>query len=238
MKGIKILLAIVVGINLIPLVYMFFIGFESTDLYKLISLTCNSFFLAIVSVSMSFVFAIPSAYIFTCKKNYYRYLVVLVLLLISILPPFLISIMLTNLFYFLDIKNGFIVLSFAHMILIFPYTLALMILGFSYVPKSAIYSSKLYATNFLKGFIMFYLPFMKSAFLVAFVLGVTISMSQYIITLMLSSPSFGTLMQQIVPYLKSADLKSANTYGIVFILNSAFAIYILYRLKNVIPKNK
>ena len=54
---------------------------------------------------------------------------------------------------------------------------------------------------------------------------------------MLSSSSFSTLMLQIVPYLKSADLKSANTYAIVFILNSAFAIYILYRLKNVISKN-
>jgi ABC-type spermidine/putrescine transport system permease subunit II len=113
-----------------------------------------------------------------------------------------------------------------------------MILGFSFVPKSAIYASKLYATNVLKGFVMFYLPFMKTVFLVAFVLGITISMSQYIVTLMLSSPSFSTLMLQIIPYLKSADLKSANTYALVFIANSAFAIYIFFRLKNVISTNK
>jgi len=85
---------------------------------------------------------------------------------------------------------------------------------------------------------MFYFPFMKTAFLVATVLGITISMSQYIVTLMLGTPSFTTLMIQIIPYLKSADLQSANSYGIVFIVNSIFAIYILHRLNNVISKNK
>jgi len=236
LKPIKFLLSIVVLINFVPLVYMFFVGFDEIHLYKLLSLTMNSFLLALVSVFLSFIFAIPSAYIFS--KNRYKYFVIVIVLLISILPPFLISIMLTNLFYFFEIPNGFVALSFAHMILVFPYTVALMILGFSYVPKSAMYASKLYATNFIKGFLMFYLPFMKNSVLVAFILGVTISMSQYIITLMLSNPSFSTLMLQIMPYLKSADLKSANTYGIVFILNSAFAIYILYRLKNVISKNQ
>jgi len=236
LKPIKFLLSIVVLINFVPLVYMFFVGFDEIHLYKLLSLTMNSFLLALVSVFLSFIFALPSAYIFS--KNRYKYFVIVIVLLISILPPFLISIMLTNLFYFFEIPNGFVALSFAHMILVFPYTVALMILGFSYVPKSAMYASKLYATNFIKGFLMFYLPFMKNSVLVAFILGVTISMSQYIITLMLSNPSFSTLMLQIMPYLKSADLKSANTYGIVFILNSAFAIYILYRLKNVISKNQ
>ena len=237
MKIAKFLLSVIVFLNLIPLLYILFIGFNNVNLYKIFSLTYNSFLLAIVSVIMSFIFAIPSAFIFTCRKSYYKYFVIVILLTISILPPFLISIMLTNLFYYLKINNGFISLSFAHMILVFPYTLALMILGFSFVPKSAIYASRLYATNFIKGFIMFYFPFIKNIFLVAFVLGVTISMSQYIITLMLNSPSFSTLMLEIIPYLKSADLKSANTYGIVFIANSAFAIYILYRLKNVLFKN-
>jgi ABC-type spermidine/putrescine transport system permease subunit II len=227
----------VVILNFIPLIYIFFIGFSSIDLYKLFEFTCNSFLLAVISVLLSFVFALPSAYVFVYKDGYYKYFVISILMLISILPPFLISIMLSNLSDFFGFENGFGIVSFAHMIIIFPYTLALMVLGFSFVPKSAIYASKLYATNFLKGFVMFYLPFMKSVFLVAFILGITISMSQYILSLMLSSPSFSTLMLQIIPYLKSADLKSANTYALVFIANSAFAIYIFYRLRNVISKN-
>jgi spermidine/putrescine transport system permease protein len=216
---------------------MFYIGFSAVDMYKLLVYTSNTFLLALFSVLLSFVFAIPSAYIFTSKKYKFKYLVSILLLLISILPPFLLSIVFTNFFFFFNIPNGFLTLSFAHMIMIFPYTLIFMIVGFNFVPKSAKYSAKLYAESSLKGFIMFYVPFMKSTFLVAVILGITISMSQYIITLMLSDPSFSTLMLQIIPYLKSADLKSASTYGIVFIFNSIFAIFFIYRFKNVISKN-
>ena len=216
---------------------MFYIGFTFVDLYKLFIFTSNTFLLALFSVLLSFVFAIPSAYIFTSKNYKYKYLVSILLLLISILPPFLLSIVFSNFFFFFNIPNGFLSLSFAHMIMIFPYTLIFMIVGFNFVPKSAKYSALLYTDSALKGFMMFYVPFMKSTFLVAIILGITISMSQYIITLMLSDPSFSTLMLQIIPYLKSADLKSASTYGIVFILNSIFAIFFIYRFQNVISKN-
>ena len=227
-----------IAINLFPLAYMLFTQFGSIDMVKLFVATRNSLILAVVSVVLSFLFALPSAYVFVSQKSYYRYLVIIFVFFISIMPPFLISILFTNLFYFLGIKNGFLVLSFTHMLLIFPYSLALMILGFSYVPQSATYSSKLYASNFFTGFMMFYFPFMKNIFLVVAILGITISMSQYIVTLMLGTASFTTLMVQIIPYLKSADLQSANSYGIVFIVNSIFAIYILYRVNNVISKNK
>ena len=216
---------------------MFYIGFSVIDMYKLIGFTYNSFLLALFSVLLSFVFAIPSAYIFISKKYKFKYLISALLLLISIVPPFLLSIVFSNLFFFLNIPNGFLTLSFAHMVMIFPYTLIFMIVGFNFVPKSAIYSAQLYTHSPLKGFRMFYFPFMKSTFLVAIILGITISMSQYVITLMLSDPSFSTLMLQIIPYLKSADLKSASTYGIVFIVNSILAIFFIYRFKNVISKN-
>ena len=208
---------------------MFFIGFDFIDINKLFILTLNTFLLAIFSVFLSFLFALPSAYLFSFKTSISRYMIIILLFCISIIPPFLLSIIFSNLFFFLNIDNGFISLGFSHMIVIFPYTLVFMVLGFSYVPKSARYTAKLYATNFVKGFIMFYFPFMKSSFLIAFILGITISMSQYIITLMLSKPSFSTLMIQIIPYLKSADLKSANSYGIVFVINSALVIYLIYK---------
>ena len=226
-----------VTINLVPLFYIFFVGFASVDMYRLFTFTCNTFLLAFVSVLLSFVFAIPSAYIFTCKGFKTKNMIGFLVLFLSILPPFLLSILLSNLFFFLDIPNGFLALSFSHMIVIFPYTLVFMILGFSFVPTSAKYSAKIYASNTLKGFFMFYFPFMKSTFLVAFILGITISISQYVLSLMLSTPSFSTLMMQLIPYLKSADLKSANSYGIVFFINSVFAIYFIKRLKDVISKN-
>ena len=216
---------------------MFFIGFDFIDIQKLFILTFNTFFLAIISVILSFLFALPSAYLFTYKTSISKYIITVLLFCIAIIPPFLLSIIFSNLFFFLNIENGLLSLSFSHMIVIFPYTLVFMLMGFSYVPKSARFQAKLYATNFIKGFIMFYFPFMRSTFLLAFILGITISMSQYIITLMLSKPSFSTLMIEIIPYLKSADLKSASSYGIVFVINSALVIYLVYktfRSKNVI----
>lgn len=216
---------------------MFFIGFDFIDIHKLFILTFNTFLLAITSVALSFLFALPSAYLFTYKTSISKYIIIILLFCIAIIPPFLLSIILSNLFFFLNIQNGLLSLSFSHMIVIFPYTLVFMVMGFSYVPKSARFQAKLYATNFIKGFIMFYFPFMRSTFLLAFILGITISMSQYIITLMLTKPSFSTLMIEIIPYLKSADLKSASSYGIVFVINSALVIYLVYktfRSKNVI----
>lgn len=237
MKNIKLILIIFIALNLSPFIFMFFVGFDFIDLNKLFMLTLNTFLLAVFSVILSFLFALPSAYLFTYKTSISKYMIIILLFCISIVPPFLLSISFSNLFFFLNIKNGFLSLCFSHMIVIFPYTLVFLVLGFSYVPKSARYQAKLYASNFIKGFIMFYFPFMKSTFLLAFILGMTISMSQYIITLMLTKPGFSTLMLEIIPYLKSADLKSASSYGIVFIINSALVIYLVYktfRSKNVI----
>jgi len=224
-------------INFVPFFFIFFEGFSNIDIYRLFDVTCNTFLLAFISVIFSFVFAIPSAYIFTCKGIKTKNIMIVLVLFLSVLPPFLLSILLSNLFFFIRMPSGFFALSFSHMIVIFPYTLAFMVLGFSSVPNSAKNSAKIYASNSLKGFFMFYFPFMKSTFLVAFVMGITISVSQYILSVMLSLPSFSTLMMQLVPYLKSADLKSANSYGVIFIINSIFAIYLIYRLKNVISKN-
>lgn len=120
---------------------------------------------------------------------------------------------------------------------ILPYSFIFMVLGLNFVPKQATYFAKLYTSNFLKGYWLFYFPFMKPVILVAFLLGVSISLSQYILTLMLAKPGFTTLILRVTPYVQSGDVKSAATYGIVFLLNTLLALYLFFRLKNALSTN-
>jgi ABC-type spermidine/putrescine transport system permease subunit II len=71
---------------------------------------------------------------------------------------------------------------------------------------------------------------MKSSFLIAALLGISISFSQYILTLMLSDARFSTLMLQIIPYLKSGDINTAASYGIVIFINIPLALYGIYQV--------
>lgn len=233
MKTIELSLVFIITVILLPLVYVVFQGSLSFEVSTFLLLSFNTLALALVATFLSFIFALPSAFIFTCKGGK---LVGFSLFIISIVPPFLLATVLSNLFFTLHMTNGFIALSFAHMISVYPYTLALMILGLSLTPSSAKKSAKLYASNSFKGFFMFYFPFMKTTFSVAFILGVTISMSQYIITIMLGKASFPTLITHMIPFLKSADIKSASSYGIVFFINILIALSLFARLKNVLSK--
>jgi len=211
------------------------LGYKIDDFYNLINLSVQSLLLGFCALFLSFLFALPIGYIYTFKGSFSKKIISFTIILLAVLPPFFLSMLLSNLFFHMDIKSGFISLVFAHMIPIYPYTLILMILGFSFVPQNAIYSAKIYCKNSFAGFYKFYFPFMKNQFLVAILLGLSISLSQYIITLMLSSPNFSTLMVEIVPFLQSGDLKSAASYGIVFLINTPlvlFGIYKVMRLKN------
>lgn len=210
---------------------MAILGLRIDGVGKFFSLSLNSLVLGFCAVMLSFIFALPSAYIFTLNSGFIKKLITFMLLLLAILPPFFLSLLLSNLFFTMDMENGFFALMLAHAIPIFPYTFILMVLGFSFVPKEATSMAKLYCKSQILGFLRFYFPFMKSVFLIAFLLGLSVSMSQYILTLMLTKPSFSTLILGIVPYLQSGDMKSAATYGLVFLINTPIAFFAIYKLK-------
>jgi len=234
MKKIYILLFIFIALFCLPLVYVFFIGFAKPDFLELARTTFMSFSLALFATFLSFFFALPSAFAYVYHKSKF---VNFTILLLCILPPFLLSLLFSNLFFHLGVGESFFSLSFAHMLSILPYSFIFMVLGLNFVPKQATYFAKLYASNFLKGYWLFYFPFMKPAILVAFLLGVSISLSQYILTLMLAKPGFTTLILQMTPYVQSGDVQSAATYGIVFLLNTLLALYLFFRLKNALSTN-
>jgi putative spermidine/putrescine transport system permease protein len=233
-KQIHIFLFCFVVFFLLPIIYIFFVGFTKSNLFELVSTAMSSLLLAFSATLLSFIFALPSAFIFV--KNESK-IIGFGILLFSIIPPFLLSIVFSNLFFHLGFAQSFMSLSFTHMITIFPYSFVFVVLGLGFVPKQATYYAKLYTSNFVKGFFLFYFPFMKSAFFVAFLLGISISFSQYILTLMLAKPGFNTLIIKMIPYLQSGDVKSASTYGTVFLLNTFIALYLFSRLKNVVSKN-
>jgi len=234
MKKIYILFIVFIALFCLPLVYIFFIGFAKLDFFELARTTFMSFSLALFATCLSFVFALPSAFAYVYHKSKFVYFTIL---LLCILPPFLLSLLFSNLFFHIGISESFFSLSFAHMLSIFPYSFIFMVLGLNFVPKQATYFAKLYASNFFKGYWLFYFPFMKPAILVAFLLGVSISLSQYILTLMLAKPGFTTLILRMTPYVQNGDVQSAATYGIVFLLNTLLALYLFLRLKNALSTN-
>lgn len=234
MKQIYTLLFFFVALFLFPIIYIFFIGFAKSNFFELLSTTAFSLTLALSATLLSFAFALPSAFVF--MKNESKF-IGFSILLFSLIPPFLLSIVFSNLFFHLGFSQNFMSLSFTHMITIFPYSFVFTVLGLGFVPKQAIFYAKLYTSNFFKGFFLFYFPFMKASIFVAFLLGISISFSQYILTLMLAKPGFNTLIITMIPYLQSADLQSATTYGIVFLLNTFIAFYLFSRLKNVVSKD-
>lgn len=214
--------------------YIFFVGFAKLDFLILLQATFSSFWVAFVATILSFIFALPSAFAYVYQKSKF---VSYTIYLLCILPPFLLALIFSNLFFHLGVGENFYSLCFAHMLSILPYSFIFMVLGLSFVPKQAVYFAKLHASNFLKGYWFFYFPFMKPTILVAFLLGISISLSQYILTFMLAKPGFTTLILRMTPYIQSGDVQSASTYGIVFLLNTLLAIYLFFRLKNALSAN-
>jgi spermidine/putrescine transport system permease protein len=234
MKKIFIMLFLSIALLSLPLFYIFCTGFAKPNFMSLVQSTFFSFSLAITATFLSFVFALPSAFAYCYYKSK---LVSFTILLLCILPPFILSLLFSNLFFYLGITESFISLSFAHMFSILPYSFIFMVLGLNLVPTGAIYYAKLYASNIIKGYWLFYFPFMKPAVLVAFLLGISVSLSQYILTFMLAKPGFTTLILRMTPYIQSGDVRSAATYGIVFLLNTLLALYLFTRLKNVLSSD-
>lgn len=79
----------------LPIVYIFGVGFSIDSFEKLIQSTFNSFCLAIIATFLSFVLALPTAYIFN-QKNKMTLGITLLLFLLAVFPPFLISMLFTN----------------------------------------------------------------------------------------------------------------------------------------------
>ena len=235
MKIKKLFLSVLSLVFVFPLVYLLVIGFSKVSFDKLFVEASNSILLAVFSVLLSLLLAIPSAYVYVYQLFKVKTLFGIFIFILAIIPPFILSILFVNLGYFFNIDNGLGMLIVSHSIVIFPYSFIFAIIGFNYVPKQMHKGSFIYCSSFFKRFYFFYFPYMKNALFVAFLFGISISLSQYVLTLMLSTPGFSTLILEMVPYLHSADIKRANTYGLVVIFFSFFTLFIVY---NFFRKNR
>lgn len=215
--GIMLLLAIQKGI----------ISSLMSDTLFLSSLT-HSLALGVVSTLAALML---SLLIFGFLPEVKRQKLYVVALVLGILPPFLLTMGISKMVFTFGVVEGFWTLSLAHAIPIFPYMLFFTMLGMARVPENVRLSARLYSGASITRFLKFYLFFMKPSLLAGILLGLTVSLSQYVMNLMLWREV--TLTSALVPFIQSGEFGKASVYGMVFVLNIPLMLYFAQKLLKV-----
>lgn len=140
-----------------------------------------------------------------------------------ITPPFLLGMGLTWVSIRLHLGN--IALYFAHALSVLPYVLFFFTLSYKRIVPSLRAQAKMQANNFLDQVRYFYLPVMAPSLSAGAAVGISVSLAQYMLSLLLSSHS--TLSTQMVPLLHSGQLGGAAGYGVIYLILAPIVILVI-----------
>lgn len=204
---------------------------------KLRTGTINSFIIGIGSSIFSLILAYPIAKkIYDKDKNYkaINFLVFLPFLIAATtiglgLQTFLLSI---------GIKNSKIVIGLVQSIYIIPYCVRIIKPGFGFLSDNILSSAYMLGANqkdVIKNIaIPIMAPFIKTAFIMGFVL----SVSQYYITLVLGSGLVDTFITVAFPFFASRDRAISSALIILFLLINIFLILFVELIFRLIFRRK
>jgi ABC-type spermidine/putrescine transport system permease subunit II len=162
--------------------------------------------LGFISVILAFLMSIVSLYI---PK------MIWILAIFGIItPPFLLGMGLTWLGIELDLGQGALYLG--HTLCVLPYILFFFKLSFRSVDDKLKAQAKLHSSSLWVQLRYFYLPVMAPSLGAGAAVGMSVSLAQYMLPLLLSTKP--TLSTQMVPLLHSGQLGGAAGYGAIYLM--------------------
>ena len=171
-----------------------------------------SLWLGFISVILAFLVSIISLYL---PKT------ILILALFGIiLPPFLLGMGLTWVSIQFSLGQGALYL--AHTLSVLPYMLFFFRLAHGRIDEKLKAQARLHSGSLWVQLRFFYLPVMAPSLGAGTAVGVSVSLAQYMLSLLLSSKP--TISTQMVPLLHSGQLSGAAGYGAVYVMLAPIVI--------------
>jgi ABC-type spermidine/putrescine transport system permease subunit II len=137
-------------------------------------------------------------------------------------PPFLVGMGLTWFSIRFSLGQGALVL--AHTLSVLPYMLFFFKLSYGRIDSKLKAQARLHSGNLWVQLRYFYLPVMAPSLGAGAAVGVSVSLAQYMLSLLLSPKP--TLSTQMVPLLHSGQLGSAAAYGAIYVMLAPVVILV------------
>jgi len=174
-----------------------------------------SLWLGVISVILAFLVSIVSIYL---PKT------ILILALFGIvLPPFLLGMGLTWASIQLSLGQG--ALYVAHTLCVLPYMLFSFRLAHGRIGEKLKAQARLHSGSLWVQLRFFYLPVMAPSLGAGAAVGMSVSLAQYMLSLLLSPKP--TLSTQMVPLLHSGQLGGAAGYGAIYVMLAPIVILVI-----------
>lgn len=174
-----------------------------------------SLWLGFISVILAFLMSVVSIYL---PKT-----VLISALLGIVLPPFLLGMGLTWIGIELSLGQGALYL--AHTLSVLPYMLFFFRLSLGRVDRRLKAQARLHSGSLWVQLRYFYLPVMAPSLGAGAAVGVSVSLAQYMLSLLLSLKP--TLSTQMVPLLHSGQLGGAAGYGAIYVMLAPIVILVI-----------
>lgn len=201
-----------------------YVLFGLRDTYKTLGITV---FIALIVTVINLILAIPAAEVLGRYDFKFKSVVEILIMLPIIFPP---------LIYVLGMYKGFIKLGLTdtlfgviivHIVPTLPYMIRALASSYAHIPKMwEEQGAVLHASKF-KSFRYITLPMLLPGIVAGSTLTILISLSQYIITLLIGGGNVKTLSVVMFPYLNGGNVKIGGVYSIIFVAISFTLLWIL-----------
>lgn len=204
---------------------------------ELIRAIWTSFIVGVISSAISVLISIPTARVLALYNFRGKMIINILVLLPLIVPSFsVVSINHINMIK-VGLAGTVIGVSIVHSIFAIPYAIRLLYdQTLNIGTKFELQSKNLGASNF-QTFTKIYLPLMTPAIVLAFFLSFTISISQYVTTLIIGGGNVLTLSALLIPYIQYGRYQIASIYSLILVIMSFLGYFFINLMQKKISKN-
>lgn len=252
---IKSILTVSIAITFIPVVFLFissitghaqwprvfgdeitldswrYVLFGLRDTYKTLGITI---LIALIVTVINLILAIPAAEVLGRYNFKFKSVIEILIMLPIIFPPLVYTLGMYKGFIKLGLTDTFMGVIIVHVVPTLPYMIRALTSSYSHIPKMwEEQGAVLYASKF-KSFIYITLPMLLPGIIAGSTLTLLISLSQYIITLLIGGGNVKTLSIVMFPYLNGGNVKIGAVYSIIFV---AISFVMLWGLDGFLKKN-
>lgn len=139
-----------------------------------------------------------------------------ILMLPVLVPPVVIMIGLHRTFIVIGLTDSFAGVVISHMLPTLPYMIRTLTASYSRLGSGWEEQAQILGASWFNRFRLVLLPFLLPGIAAGMVLTILISMSQYVITLLIGGGQVITMTLRMYPYLNGGDLRMGAVYSVAF----------------------
>jgi putative spermidine/putrescine transport system permease protein len=216
--------------SLLPTVFTFqhyvHVFFNNPQTWNAIS---TSIILALFTTLLSLAIAIPAAKSLALYNFRGKELVKLMVLLPLIVPPLAVTFGIQVSMIRLGLTGNFLGVTIIHTVFALPFAIRIMTSVFDLIGDRYEKQATVLGASTLMTFFKVTLPIIMPGILSAAVLSFSVSIAQYITTLLIGGGRIITITVLLVPFFQSGQLQIMSVYSIVLVATSLMSLFVIER---------